>query len=56
MTVKRDSVKRSVAAKLLNEESRVIFFNKKLHRIRELKRMCQNKMKINHVYDFSSFV
>jgi hypothetical protein len=28
---------------------------KKLHRIRGLKGMCQNKMKRNHVYDFSSF-
>ncbi len=55
MTVKKDSVKRSVAPNCEKDESRGIFFNKKLRRIRGLKGMCQNKMKRNHVYDFSSF-
>jgi hypothetical protein len=42
-------------SELLNEENKCIFFNKKLHRIRGLKGMCQNKMKRNYVYDSSSF-
>jgi hypothetical protein len=36
-------------------KNRGIFFNKKLHRIRGLKGMCQEKMKRNPVYDSSSF-
>ncbi len=36
-------------------KNRGIFFNKKLHRIRGLKGMCQEKMKRIRVYDSSSF-